>query len=125
MKKNIISVILFILALVCYTIAFTSCGVITFTPYEDSVTKMNHVSDSIIAEFRATQKQDRENLMRYVNSSEYKEKYSGVSKANTLSNAKANSIVGTSSDPFNNIRTMTIGNPISTQYHSITFRYSP
>ena len=62
-----------------------------------------------VVDFRHTQKQ-----LDYANSPAFKAKYSGTSKGNSISGARANSVIGTNADPYRSIRQAGMGVPDAT-----------
>lgn len=97
----IIVITVFILAIICFTIGFTSCMIYDYP--SASIYSPNYVHPSV----QAMRDQDaigRANAIKYA-----EEHYGGKAAANPTNSPKANSIIGTSYDSFNNVRTSKIG----------------
>ena len=96
-------IILLIVGLLLYIIGFTACT------YE--ATPSYTQGDAIYDEWRAEQRAITQRQLEYSNSPAFKAKYGGTSKGNSLPGAKANSVIGTTADPYNIIRQPNMGVP--------------
>lgn len=95
MKKQVIPFILVLLALICFSIAFTSC--VATTSYTAPV-----------SEWRIQENARLRAVTAHVTSPEHMRQYSGTSISNNIPGAVAPSIVGTTADPFKDIRTLNL-----------------
>lgn len=116
-RSNILPVVLVILAMICFSIAFSSCGVMEaylYTPPRDP--------DPIYTKWRAEQKAQNEALLKYTQSAEFKRKYGGTSKSDTVNSPAAPSVVGTKNDPLGVVRNTPIGMPVEASKSDVTIR---
>lgn len=101
--KNYIAPIILIVIIIILIIMLSSCSMY-ITP---SIYSPNYVHPSVQA------MRDQDAIYR-ANAIIYAEKnYSGKSTVNPTNAPKANSIIGTSYDSFNNVRTSKIGVPVT------------
>ena len=101
MKKelsNLLMLLLVVLAVICFSVGFTSCGVFL---YEEQSYTQDH---PIYTQWKLEQKAQNDALLKYTQSDEFKKKYGGTSYGNNKDGVRAGSIVGTSADPMSTIR---------------------
>ena len=101
-KRNFILLIAYIV--IAITISILEGCIYNATP---SYTK----GDKIYNDWRAEQKAITQKQLDYANSPAFKAKYGGTSKGNSLPGAKANSVIGTTADPYHIIRQPNMGVP--------------
>jgi len=120
MKRNVLPIICFVIAIVFITLAFTNCSPSTYVDVY-SATYMN----PDYAKWKAEQTAKQKAVYAYTQSDEFKKKYCGKSESNKLSGPAPKSVTGTANDPFKEVKAFRIGTPanLSTQYHSITIKY--
>jgi hypothetical protein len=117
MKKQIIPIILLLLAVICFSIGFSSCSILCY----ETTTPTYQGTDAYI-KWKAEQADILQRQINYANSAEFKRLYGGGAPNNTNGPA-AKSVIGTNADPLGAVRNSTItpATPIQIEIRPIKY----